>query len=225
MGCSSTSSRRTAAGAPTRDRDGASGLIAITDGDTYNYSIELLEAKFPLLVRRYDYNVGRRRRRAPSRRLRLIREYEILDDAVLYGSFGRTATPPWGVDGGGEGTLNGIEVTRTATGDPPRPRRTVPLGAATSSASSPAAAAAGATRASASPRTSPRCPRRLRHRRRRPRRSMACASTPDGKVDARRDGALAGGAGDRGSPPTSAARSPTSSPSTRGPARSSSARR
>jgi N-methylhydantoinase B len=98
----------------TRDRDGASGLIAITDGDTYNYSIELLEAKFPLLVNRYDYNVkggvGAGEHRGG---FGLIRDYEIeTDDAVLYGSFGRTATPPWGVDGGSDGSLNGIEVTR-----------------------------------------------------------------------------------------------------------------
>ena len=82
----------------TRDRDGASGLIAITDGDTYNYSIELLEAKFPLIVRRYDYNVqdgvGAGRHRGG---FGLVREYEIAcDDAVLYGSYGRTETPPWG---------------------------------------------------------------------------------------------------------------------------------
>ena len=32
-------------------------LIAILDGDTYNYSIELL-AKFPLRVNQYAYNVG-----------------------------------------------------------------------------------------------------------------------------------------------------------------------
>jgi N-methylhydantoinase B len=98
----------------TSYRDGASGLIAITDGDTYNYSIELLEAKFPLLVRRYDYNVeggvGAGRYRGG---FGLVREYEIeCDDAVLYCSLGRTATPPWGVDGGGEGSLNGIEVLR-----------------------------------------------------------------------------------------------------------------
>jgi N-methylhydantoinase B len=98
----------------TRERDGASGLIAITDGDTYNYSIELLEAKFPLLVRRYDYNikdgVGAGRHRGG---FGLVREYEIeCDDAVLYGSYGRTETPPWGVDGGRSGTLNGMEVVR-----------------------------------------------------------------------------------------------------------------
>ena len=98
----------------TSARDGASGLIAITDGDTYNYSIELLEAKFPLLIRRYDFNVqggvGAGRRRGGYG---LVREYEIeTDDALLYASFGRTATRPWGVDGGGEGSLNGIEVVR-----------------------------------------------------------------------------------------------------------------
>jgi N-methylhydantoinase B len=98
----------------TRSRDGASGLIAITDGDTYNYSVELLEAKFPLLLRRYDYNVeggvGAGRHRGG---FGLVREYEIeCDNAVLYGSFGRNATRPWGIEGGGSGSTNGIEVTR-----------------------------------------------------------------------------------------------------------------
>jgi N-methylhydantoinase B len=98
----------------TVERDGASGMIAITDGDTYNYSVELLEAKFPVLIRRYDYNVqggvGAGRHRGGYG---LVREYEIeCDDAVLYASFGRTATRPWGVEGGHEGSLNGIEVLR-----------------------------------------------------------------------------------------------------------------
>lgn len=98
----------------TRDRDGASGLIAITDGDTYNYSIELLEAKFPLLLNRYDYNIeggaGAGRHRGG---FGLVREYEVeCDDAVLYCSFGRTVTPPWGLDGGCKGSRNGVEVTR-----------------------------------------------------------------------------------------------------------------
>lgn len=98
----------------TSERDGASGLIAITDGDTYNYSVELLEAKFPVLIRRYDYNleggVGAGRHRGGYG---LVREYEIESDgAVLYASFGRNATPPWGVEGGGEGSVNTIEVMR-----------------------------------------------------------------------------------------------------------------
>ena len=96
--------------------DGASGLIAITDGDTYNYPIELLEAKFPLLVHRYDYNVeggaGAGQHRGG---FGLVREYEIAcDEATLYGSFGRNATRPWGTGGGGGGSTNAIEVVRGA---------------------------------------------------------------------------------------------------------------
>lgn len=101
----------------TRGRDGASGLIAITDGDTYNYSVELLEAKFPVLIRRYDYDVeggaGAGRHRGG---FGLVREYEIEgDDVLLYASFGRTATRPWGAEGGREGGLNGIDVLRGET--------------------------------------------------------------------------------------------------------------
>ena len=78
----------------TNKRDGASGMIAVTDGDTYNYSIELLEAKFPLLIRRYEYNVGSG---VGAGRYRggfgLVREYEIESDGViLHASYGRTAT-------------------------------------------------------------------------------------------------------------------------------------
>jgi N-methylhydantoinase B len=92
--------------------DGASGLIAITDGDTYNYSVELIEARLPLFVRRYGYNVeggvGAGRRRGG---FGLVREYEILsDEALLYGSFGRNRTPPWGMAGGEPGSVNGIVV-------------------------------------------------------------------------------------------------------------------
>ena len=86
----------------TQQRDGASGMIAVTDGDTYNYSVELLEAKFPLLIRRYQYNtaagVGAGRHRGG---FGLVREYEIESgDVMLHASYGRTTTPPWGVDGG-----------------------------------------------------------------------------------------------------------------------------
>jgi N-methylhydantoinase B len=34
------------------------------------------------------------------------------DHVILHASYGRTATPPWGVDGGGEGSLNAIQVVR-----------------------------------------------------------------------------------------------------------------
>jgi N-methylhydantoinase B len=98
----------------THSRDGASGMIAVTDGDTYNYSVELLEAKFPLLVSRYAYNVeagvGAGRYRGG---FGLVREYVVeSDDVALHASYGRTTTRPWGVDGGAEGSVNGIDVIR-----------------------------------------------------------------------------------------------------------------
>jgi N-methylhydantoinase B len=101
----------------TANRDGASGLIAVTDGDTYNYSVELLEAKFPLLISRYGYNVeagvGAGRYRGG---FGLLREYVVeSDDVILHASYGRTETPPWGVDGGSPGSVNGIEVLRGGT--------------------------------------------------------------------------------------------------------------
>ncbi|WP_334174403.1 hydantoinase B/oxoprolinase family protein [Pseudoxanthobacter sp.] len=100
------------------DQDGASAVISLTDGDTYNYSIELLEAKFPLRVLRYDFNTAGG---AGAGRFRggygVVREYETLaDGTVLTGSFGRNATPPWGVAGGHDGSLNRFEVVEAATG-------------------------------------------------------------------------------------------------------------
>ena len=65
----------------TDNSDGASGLIAILDGDTYNYSIELFEAKFPLRVNQYAYNIegGHHKFRGG----RLIREYSTNNDITL----------------------------------------------------------------------------------------------------------------------------------------------
>jgi N-methylhydantoinase B len=96
----------------TESRDGASALIAVTDGDTYNYSVELLEAIFPLRVRAYALNVGDG---AGAGRCRggfgVVREYEILtDDAFFYGSLGRSRERPWGIGGGAPGTLNYVDI-------------------------------------------------------------------------------------------------------------------
>jgi len=96
----------------SRDGDGANAVIALTDGDTYNYSVEVIEARFPLLVRRYELNVeggsGAGRRRGG---FGVIREYEILGEgASAYCSFGRTDTPPWGIDGGKPGSINLLQV-------------------------------------------------------------------------------------------------------------------
>ncbi|MEM8664474.1 MAG: hydantoinase B/oxoprolinase family protein [Pseudomonadota bacterium] len=105
--------------------DGASALMALTNGDTYNYSIEVIEAKFPLRVNRYAFNteggVGAGRHRGGYG---LVREYEILtDDAVVHGSFGRTKTRPWGLDGGEDGSTNALVHVPADGGAPVRHAR------------------------------------------------------------------------------------------------------
>ena len=96
----------------TASRDGTGALIATTDGDTYNYSVELFEAKFPLYIRQYALNVaggagvGRYRGGFGA-----VREFEMrADDAFTYASMGRSVERPWGLDGGGPGSTNYLEI-------------------------------------------------------------------------------------------------------------------
>ncbi|MBX9629672.1 MAG: hydantoinase B/oxoprolinase family protein [Burkholderiales bacterium] len=98
----------------TSYRDGASALIAVTDGDTFNYPAELLEAKFPLRIVRHALNIEGGAGAGQWRGgFGVIREYEVLAAGTyLYASFGRSATRPWGLAGGREGSLNYIEVQR-----------------------------------------------------------------------------------------------------------------
>ncbi len=95
----------------TADWDGTAGLIALTDGDTYNYSVEVIEAKFPLRVTRYGLNteggVGAGEYRGGYG---LVREYDVLaPGCVVHASFGRTRTLPWGMAGGQPGSANAME--------------------------------------------------------------------------------------------------------------------
>ncbi|MBR72645.1 MAG: methylhydantoinase [Rhodospirillaceae bacterium] len=92
--------------------DGTGALIATTDGDTYNYSIELFEAKFPLRINKYALNteggVGAGRWRGG---FGVIREFEVLiNGAHTYCSFGRNIETPWGLMGGKNGSLNYMEI-------------------------------------------------------------------------------------------------------------------
>ncbi|SFD78534.1 hydantoinase B/oxoprolinase family protein [Roseivivax sediminis] len=94
----------------TDEGDGASALMALTNGDTYNYSVEVIEAKFPLRVTRYGFNTeggaGAGRHRGGYG---LVRDYEVLaPGTVVHGSFGRSQTRPWGLDGGAPGSVNAL---------------------------------------------------------------------------------------------------------------------
>jgi len=98
----------------TTERNGASVVSAITNGDTFNYSIELLEAKFPLRLHQYALNVAGGVGAGTQRGgFGAVREYEILcPAATLSASFGRSIERPWGLEGGGSGSCNAVEVVR-----------------------------------------------------------------------------------------------------------------
>jgi N-methylhydantoinase B len=100
--------------------DGQNGLIATTDGDTYNYPIELLESKFPLLVERYALNERDEGGAGQWRGgLGLIREYRLLNSrAFLHASMGRNQIRPWGMAGGKPGSNNYVEVIRDGKSSP-----------------------------------------------------------------------------------------------------------
>ncbi len=97
-------------------QDGASALIGIMDGDTYNYSVELLEAKYPVRCVRYALNT---QDGAGAGRYRggfgTVREYEVLaGDGFVYASMGRSIERPWGFAGGGPGSNNYVELKSAA---------------------------------------------------------------------------------------------------------------
>jgi N-methylhydantoinase B len=97
--------------------DGQSGLIATTDGDTYNFPVEVVESRYPVRVERYALDAptpdGAGRRRGG---LGLVREYRVLheDGAAAYGSMGGWRRRPWGIDGGREGGTNHFEFLTAA---------------------------------------------------------------------------------------------------------------
>jgi N-methylhydantoinase B len=98
--------------------DGESALIATTDGDTYNFPVEVVEARFPVLVERYELNVGAgggagRRRGGFG----VVREYRVHGacDAYGYGSLGGSERRPWALAGAHEGTNNYLEYARGGT--------------------------------------------------------------------------------------------------------------
>jgi len=96
----------------TDERNGNCVTAAITNGDTFNYSIELLEAKFPVRVNQFALNthggVGAGRYRGGYG---AVREYELLaDSAVLSASYGRSIEKPWSQEGGELGSCNFFEL-------------------------------------------------------------------------------------------------------------------
>jgi N-methylhydantoinase B len=95
--------------------DGESALIATTDGDTYNFPAEVVEARFPVLVERYELNVAAQGGAGRNRGgFGVVREYRLHGglDTYGYGSIGGSERRPWGLAGGREGTTNYLEYVR-----------------------------------------------------------------------------------------------------------------
>ncbi len=96
----------------TVNRDGQSGMVPAGDGETYIMPVEVCETRYPFLVDQFAFNTAKP---AGIGRFRggfgLVRDYRILcDQADLTTTFGRFKFPPWGADGGGDGSPNAVEI-------------------------------------------------------------------------------------------------------------------
>ena len=93
-------------------KDGEHGLVSVGDGETYVIPAEVCEQRYGIRVERFAFDVveaGAGRRRGGRG---LVREYRMLTDGSLTVGFGRHRYPPWGVDGGYDGSPNYVEVVR-----------------------------------------------------------------------------------------------------------------
>lgn len=98
------------------DYTGADGVIDLTNGNFKNFSIELLEARYPLRVLEYGFRRGSEGQGQHRGGRGIVRSYRILEPALLYLWIDRVTTPPWGLAGGGDGQP-AVARLRTADGE------------------------------------------------------------------------------------------------------------
>jgi len=96
------------------DKDGESALVSFADGETYANPVEVLEIRYPVLVERFELNiedgVGHGKYRGG---FGIIKDYRLLaDEAVFTTAVNRSKFPPWGVNGGMNGTTNYMVIIR-----------------------------------------------------------------------------------------------------------------
>jgi N-methylhydantoinase B len=104
------------------DADGQHGLVSVGDGETYVIPVEVAEQRYGVQVERFGFDIvpgaGAGRRRGGRG---LLREYRICcDNGLLTVAWGRHLSPPWGAEGGRDGSPNYVEVLRD--GEPLGPR-------------------------------------------------------------------------------------------------------
>ena len=93
-------------------RDGTGPFRSVAHGDTLEVPIELQEASYPYLVEKFRL---RQDSGGPGRQrggLGVEKSYLVLSACSLSANFERTRCPPWGLEGGGEGSTGRVEVLR-----------------------------------------------------------------------------------------------------------------
>ena len=96
------------------DADGQNGQFCCGDGETYNIPIELTEARYGIMIDQYAFHDepgGAGKYRGGKG---VVLDYRILaDEAALTVTFSRDTCPPWGLNGGLEGTPNYAKILRS----------------------------------------------------------------------------------------------------------------
>jgi N-methylhydantoinase B len=89
-----------------KTEDGVSATVCLNDGDTHNGPNEQAEAKFPIVVERFELvpNSGGAGRYRGG--LGIARTTRALTNIVVNCQSDRSKNPPWGLDGGGDATGN-----------------------------------------------------------------------------------------------------------------------
>jgi len=92
------------------NKDGESGLVAIDDGETFMIPAEVAEYRYPIIVEQYAFNLqgGAGKYRGG---FGLLRDYRLLNSsAELTTIASKHKFPPWGFDGGKDGSPNQVEI-------------------------------------------------------------------------------------------------------------------
>lgn len=95
------------------ERDGNSAMYSGLHGETYNCPVEVCEARYGLYVDRMELNdePGGHGKYRGGRGIRL--DYRVRSDGTfLTCGYTRSKVPPWGLEGGADGSPNYVEVVR-----------------------------------------------------------------------------------------------------------------
>jgi N-methylhydantoinase B len=101
-------------------QDGQRGLVSIGDGETFMIPVEVAEMKYGVVVDQYAFNVtgaGAGKWRGGEG---IVRDYCLTaETGTVTATCGRHEYPPWGADGGSDGSRNELQLIY-ADSRPPR---------------------------------------------------------------------------------------------------------